>query len=256
MKMLFAKPGEFESCGMFNFKHLIIFLVTIFGVIFATKKTKIKDKEKVKKRIQKITIIMWILEMIKIVFTIMVGYGNNLNKVVPLYYCSLLLYAGILSSIGKGTLKRIGDVFLATGSIVAGVVFIILPTTSLPEYPLFHFISIHSFLFHGMMIYLGVMIHKTNYIEIKKSDIKYYAGLILLICILAYIVNCKFGSNLMFISRDFPGTPITLIYHATGKFFPIVMSVAQMTLPFYLIYGLKVLDNKIKGKKVELLDKN
>ena len=43
----------------------------------------------------------------------------------------------------------------------------------------------------------------------------------------------------MFISRDFPGTPITLIYHATGKFFPIVMSVAQMTLPFYTIYGIR-----------------
>ena len=253
--MFFAKSGQYPPCGIFNYKHLIIFLITICGVIFATKKTKIKDKEQVRKRIQKITIIMWILEIIKIIFTFSVGHGNNLNKVVPLYYCSLLLYAGIFSSLGKGNIKRVGDVFLATGSIVAGVVFIILPTTSLPEYPLFHFITMHSSLFHGMMIYLGAMIHKTKYIEIKKSDIKYYAGLILIICILAYIVNYKFGSNLMFISRDFPGTPLTVIYHATGKLFPIVMSVAQMTLPFYLIYGLGAIDVKIKSKKVKLIDR-
>ena len=242
MKMLFAKPGEFEPCGMFNFKHLIIFLVTIFGVIFATKKTKIKDKEKVKKRIQKITIIMWILEMIKIVFTIMVGYGNNLNKVVPLYYCSLLLYAGILSSIGKGTLKRIGDVFLATGSIVAGVVFIILPTTSLTYYPMWHLVSIHSFIFHGIMLYLSLLINLTNYIKLEKKDIVYYASFLGIICIIAYIVNNIFGSNLMFISENYPGMPIEIIYNATGQFFTIIMTLAQMFIPFYIIYGMKRLN--------------
>lgn len=254
--MFFAKPGTFPPCGMFNYKHLMLFVITIFGVIFAIKKTKIKEEQQIRKRIRIITVIMWILEIVKILFTFMVGNGNNLNKVVPLYYCSLLLYAGVFSSIGKGTIKRVGDVFLATGSIVAGFVFIAVPTTSLPEYSLFHFITIHSFLFHGMMIYLGLMIHKTKYIEIRKSDIKYYAGLILIICIAAYIVNYKYGSNLMFISRDFPGTPITIIYKYTGKLFPIVMTVAQMTLPFYIIYGLGILNKKINNKKMKVLSEN
>ena len=235
--MFLSKPGEYPPCGMFNFRHLTLFIITIIGVIFAVNHTKIKEKSDVKKIIRIITVIVWVFEILKIIFNFIVGNGRNVNKVVPLYYCSLLLYSGLLSSIGKGVIQRVGDVFLATGGIVGGLVFLILPTTSLPEYPMFHFLSLHSFFFHGTMIYLGIIINKFKYIEIKFSDLKYYACLVFVICIAAYIVNSICGSNLMFISQDFPGTPITIIYKLTGKLFPIIMSLAQMTLPFLLVYG-------------------
>ena len=235
--MFLSKPGEYPPCGMFNFRHLTLFIITIIGVIFAVNHTKIKEKSDVKKIIRIITVIVWVLEILKIIFNFIVGNGRNVNKVVPLYYCSLLLYSGFLSSIGKGVIQRVGDVFLATGGIVGGLVFLIFPTTSLPEYPMFHFLSLHSFFFHGTMIYLGIIINKIKYIEIKFSDLKYYACLVFVICIAAYIVNSICGSNLMFISQDFPGTPITIIYKLTGKLFPIIMSLAQMTLPFLLVYG-------------------
>lgn len=246
--MFLSKPGEYPPCGMFNFRHLTLFIITIIGVIFAANHTKIKEKSDVKRIIRIITVIIWVLEILKIIFNFIVGNGRNVNKVVPLYYCSLLLYSGGLSSIGKGVIQRVGDVFLATGGIVGGLVFLIFPTTSLPEYPMFHFLSLHSFFFHGTMIYLGIIINKFKYIEIKFSDLKYYACLVFVICIAAYIVNSICGSNLMFISQDFPGTPITIIYKLTGKLFPIIMSLAQMTLPFLLIYGL--LNVKYKNKPV------
>lgn len=237
--MFFAKPGKYAPCGIFNFKHLILCIATIFGISYAVRHTKIKEKNDVKKIIRILTLIMWALEVIKIIYNIIVGNGHNMNKVIPLYYCSILLYAGLLSSICTGTLERIGNVFLATGGIVAGIVYIIFPTTSLPEYPMFHILTIHSFFFHGTMIYLGLIINKFNYIEIKKSDIKYYSLLVFIICVCAYVVNSFCGSNLMFISQDFPRTPITLIYRFTGKFFPIFMSVIQMTLPFYIVYWIR-----------------
>lgn len=242
--MFLAKPGEYPPCGMFNFKHLILFVITISGIVFATKHTKIKEKKDIKKIIQTLTVTIWVLEILKIFFNFAIGNGKNINKVVPLYYCSLLLYAGLLSSIGKGLVQKIGDIFLATGGIVGGFVFLVMPTTSLPEYPMFHFISLHSFLYHGIMIYLGIIINKFKYVELKMSDIKYYSVLILIICIGAYIVNLKYGSNLMFISQDFPGNPITIIYHLTGNLFPVVMSLAQMTLPFLLMYWIINIKNK------------
>ena len=72
--------------------------------------------------------------------------------------------------------------------------------------------------------------------EIEKNDIKYYASLVGCVCILAFIVNNIFDSNLMFISKNFPGTPIEIIYKYTGRLFTLVMSVGQMTLPFYCVY--------------------
>lgn len=236
--MFFAKPGEYEPCGIFTMQHFELIIITILGIIFALKNTVNKTKDEVTQIIRKCTIIMWILEIIMIAFKLCTGDVRNLNNYVPLYYCSLLLYAGLLSSFGKGKLKRIGDVFLATGGIIGGLVFIILPTTSLPSYPMLHMVSLHSFFFHGTMIYLGLLIDITHYIELNLSDIKYFATLVGGICVLAYIINKKFGSNLMFISQNFPGMPIEIIYNATGRFYTLVMSIAQMTLPFYIVYGI------------------
>ena len=250
--MFFAKAGEYEPCGMFTMQHFELIIITILGIVFALKNTLNKTKEEIKEIIKRCTIIMWGLEIIMIIFKLCTGDVRNLNNYVPLYYCSLLLYAGLLSSFGKGTIKRIGDVFLATGGIIGGVVFIILPTTSLPSYPMLHIVSLHSFLFHGTMIYLGLLINITNYIELKATDIKYFSILVGCICVLAYIINKKFGSNLMFISQNFPGMPIEIIYNITGKYYTLVMSLAQMTLPFYIVYGILQIVNK--KKKSELKD--
>ena len=250
--MIFAKPGQYKPCGLFGFEHFSLIISTIIGICIAVKCTKIKEKSDIKIIIIKTTILVWILEIIKIIFNLKIGNGNNINTYVPLYYCSILLYAGIFSSVKNKFIKRVGDVFLATGGIVAGIVFIIFPTTSLLTYPIFHYISLQSFIYHGAMIYLGIIINKYKYIEIEKKDILYYSGLILLICIIAYNINNIFDSNLMFISKDFPASPITILYKFTGKAFPIVMTIGQMTLPFYVVYGIK----KIlfhKGRRVWII---
>lgn len=241
--MLFAKPGEYEPCGIFTKDHFILIIVTIIGIATALKNTIHRSKEEVKSVIKKCTVVMWVLEFIIISFKLITGSIRDINNYVPLYYCSLLLYAGLLSSYAKEKLKRVGDVFLATGGIIGGIVFMIFPTTSLPSYPACHIVSLHSFLFHGTMVYLGLLINTTHYIEIEKNDIKYFASLVGIVCILAYIINQIFDSNLMFISKDFPGTPLHLIYQLTGQFYTIIVSLVQMTLPFYIVYGILKLKN-------------
>ena len=241
--MFFAKPGVFKPCGIYNLKHLLIALITLAWVTLAVKKTTVKKEEDVKKIIKIITIIVWCLEIFKIIYLCAIGQGR-VNRVVPLYFCSLLLYSGLLSSFGKGVAKKMGDVFLATGGIIGGLIFIAFPTTSLPEYPLFHFISIHSFFYHGAMLYLGIIVNKFKYVKLGLSDIKYYAGLIFIICMGAYVVNRFCGSNLMFISQDFPGMPITVLYHHTGILFTPIMIIIQMVLPFLMVYGaIKIIDS-------------
>ena len=96
------------------------------------------------------------------------------------------------------------------------------------------------------MVYLGLLINKTNYIKIKATDIKYFSVLVLVICIIALIINNIFESNLMFISEDFPGTPLTILYKITGPFFTLVMILGQMFLPFYAVYGILKLNETIK----------
>ena len=235
---MFSNIGEYEPCGIFTTDHFILIGITIISIIIALKFTSNKSKEKVHSIIKKITIIMCILEVVKISFSLQQNSFRDVNTYMPLYYCSILLYAGLLSSFGKGALKRAGDVCLATGSVIGGIVFIIYPSTSLPMYPAFHFLSIHSFLFHGTMIYLGILINKTQYIELEQNDIKYFASVIGIMSIVALIINKLFNGNLMFISNNFPGTPIEILYDITngGIMYTLIMVLAQMTLPFYITY--------------------
>ena len=44
--------------------------------------------------------------------------------------------------------------------------------------------------------------------------------------------------------------PIEIIYNLTGKLYTLVMSVAQMTLPFYIVYfAKKTIYNSVRKKR-------
>ncbi len=250
--MFLAKAGEYKPCRLFSLGHFSLIAITILCVIVALKKTIHKNKEEVFKIIRVLTIIVWILEISKICFNLQTFKIYNVKEWVPLYYCSLLLYAGFLSSFTKGKLKRIGDVFIATGSIIGGIIFIIFPTTSLPTYPAFHFISFHSFFFHGTMIYLNFLVNITHYIELEPKDIVYFASLVGVVCLAALGLNIRYNSNLMFISKNFPNTPIEPIYNITGKMFTPLMIIGQMTLPFYVVYFIiRFIKNFNKARKID-----
>jgi len=250
--MFFKNANEVTPCGMFSIEHFILLAITLACVAITLKHTKNMEKNKVKKLIRKITIFLWILEIIKIIFNIK-NYGyNEVNKYVPLYFCSLILYAGIFSGYCKGLFKKMGDVFLSTGGIIAGLIFLVYPLTSLTSYPIFHYISIQSFILHGIMLYIGLLMLVTKYTTIEKRDIIYYSAIIVIISGIAYIVNLKFGSNLMFISQNYPGTYIEIIYNNTGRFFTLFMTIAQATMPFYIVYGIyNLFKTKNKIESVE-----
>ena len=237
--MFLAKPGEYEPCGMYTIGHLILLLITVIGILIALKFTKHNNKEQILKKIRIITIFLWVLEIIKIVFNLMVGNASNPNTYIPLYFCSMILYAGILSGFCKGKLKHVGDVFIATGAMIAGIIFLLSPNTSLTMYPIFHYISIQSFILHGAMVYLGILVNITKYIDVKGIDIIYYAGLMLIISVIAYVFNIIYDSNLMFISNNFPGTPIEILYNISGRLFTPIMIILQATGPFYVVYVIK-----------------
>lgn len=230
--MFFAKLGIYKACGLYNYKHFLSIILIGIILYISIKKTKINNKNDITKIIKYLTIIVWILEIIKIIFNFKIGNINNVNTYVPLYYCSILLYAGILSGFTREKLKKTGDVFLATGGLFAGICFLISPGTSLGIYPLFHFISFQSLFYHAVMIYLGIIIAKYNYINVKLSDLKYYALLIFIICFLAYIVNINFNGNLMFISSGFE--LFNIFENLFGQYYCIIMIIGQMTIPFFI----------------------
>ena len=103
-----------------------------------------------------------------------------------------------------------------------------------------------------------IRLDKDNALKIDKKDIIYYAALIVTISAIAYIVNELCDSNLMFISQNYPGTFIEVIYNLSGKLFPLVMVAAQAVLPFYFIYEIytSILDKKENKSNLKDTDKS
>ena len=95
--MLFARPGEYKPCGIF-LEHFGLIAVTIVCIAIAIKNTYKSSKEEVKKIIKNCTIMLWFMEIFIIIFKLCTGDPRNVNNYVPLYYCSILLYAGTLSN--------------------------------------------------------------------------------------------------------------------------------------------------------------
>lgn len=259
--MFFSLPFEYPPCGLFGWGHATLFFVTallIAGGLFAARNADVRT---VRRIVRISTLLLWVLEMAKILFVLLRTGSRNPNDFVPLYYCSLVLYAGLFSSFGKGWVRRVGDVFLATGGMIGGACFLFCPNTSLPRYPMFHFISLHSFLLHGLMVFLGLLLLLRGVVRLSSRDVICCAGLVSAMCAAALIFNNVYSAatgtesaNLMFMSRDFPGTPVHLLYVLTGKAFPVVMWLLQAFVPYYAVFFTVKLCTKRRQESEKIKD--
>ena len=242
--MFFALPYEYTPAGLFKPAHLALLAVTVIGVFVALLFSRGMDVSAVRRAVLAVTLSLWVLEVLKLIFVLAVTKSQNPNEYMPLYYCSLTLPAGLMSAWGSGRVRLTGDAFLATGGLVGGLVFLLFPTTALLRYPALHAISLHSFLLHGLMVYLGLLLLLRGTYRVLLRDVKYVAGLVSLMCVLALAFNLIYDrvsghrvANLMFLSKDFPGTPLSPLYHALGVFYTPVVWLAQAFLPFLLVFA-------------------
>lgn len=248
IERFFAKSGTFEPYRMYTAEHLIMAMICFCVLAVALCFGRRANGQKVLIITRVCSCLLWMLEIIKIVFNIFSGNLEHPNSYIPLYFCSIPLYCSIMSGWGKGRIKRIGDVFLTVGGIVGGMAYILSPNTTAGIYPSFHFITFQSYILHCIMIYLSALYVITDYCKPKMRDIRYYALTVTTVCITAYIVNCFLESNLMFVSRNFPGTVMELIYNFSPTLFPFIMTFVQAVPPYLVVYGLIKLFRKLQIK--------
>jgi len=244
-KYFFAKSGTVAPYHIFSSTHFIMVGICAMLIAFALWHNRHADHKKVLQITRWCAVLLWTLEIIKIVYQLMIGNGNNPNTFVPLYFCSIPLYCSLMSGWGRGWVKRTGDVFLIVGGMVGGVAYLISPSTTAGIHQAFHFITIQSYILHGIMVFLSVLYVITGYYKLVMSDIKFYALTVVIVCVIARIVNYLLVSNLMFVSYNFPGTPIELLYNWSPKYFPFWMTFIQAVPPFFVVYALVFLLKKM-----------
>lgn len=242
MRSFFCSPWELPPAGLWSWGHVILLLLTLLTLGSALYASRAMREGTVRRVIRISTCFLWVAEVGKILFVLLVTGSRNPNDFVPLYYCSLVLYAGLFSSLSRGRMRAFGDCFLATGSVVGGAVFLLFPTSTLLQYPAWHVLSLHSFLLHGLMVYLGLLLLLRGVYRPVIRDLWMPAVTVGVSCVLALAFNACYNravgapiANLMFISQNTPGTPLELVYRLTGPLFTPVMCLSQMLGPFLLV---------------------
>ncbi len=200
-----------------------------------------------------IAISVLIMEIIKII--IRIYRGDSYDSYIPLYFCSLFIFAIWLSLSKNYHLKTCGYTFMVFGGIFASICFIFYPSTSLMLYPIWHPASLHSLFYHFLMFYSGVLVLIKKLYTPKIKDSIYYICFVTLFSVIAIIVNHFLGTNMMFMGNPFGLTFLYFIYNYSKILYIILVYLAQGVGLFFVSFGVYSLWEHIKkrnGKDIHL----
>ncbi len=231
-----------KACGMFNILHYItialFFAILLLCLYFSRNLTRLQAQE----TLRWITVAVILAEIVKISMRIQQGLAPD--SWMPLYYCSLFLYALCLIWLPWRPLKRAGYAYMTMGGIFAGVVFTLYPSTSLGMYPLLSAPVIHSFFYHMVMCYSGIMVlWKGVFRPVKRDSISYFA-VVFLACAVSIPLNHWLGTNCMFLRHPFGLAVLQPILEFSPAVYMTVVTLGQACAVFWINYGIFVVARK------------
>lgn len=210
LNQFWAPRKVYNPCGMFTYGHIVLLLIAMLILSILLLNSRKITKSQIKNLTKVLSVFITILEAIKIYFNFYHGY-TWINAWFPMSYCSLFIYALWLSGYGKGTYKKMGEVFIAGVAIVASGTYLLIPSTSLTMYPMWHYLCMYSMLFHTLMVYMGILYLWKKEIKLDIKGYRMYSIFFLAFSTIAIILNNVFKSNLMFLKK--PSTiPVPLLH--------------------------------------------
>lgn len=229
-----------EPCGGFTPGHISAVLVCVALITAAILLTYRRNMD-MDKFLMTVGLTCVAFEVVKIIWGLSVQRYSNYANYIPLWFCSLFVPASIAAGFCKGKIRRAALSFMYYGGIVGGIAYLLFPATSLFKFPLFHFISIHSMLYHSVMIYTGIMIAWKKVLIPDLSDFLPYFALTTIACVLAYQINAVCGTNLMFLNRPSNNVILKNMLDLSGAWYPVVITLCQNIGTFVVSFGVYVL---------------
>jgi hypothetical protein len=193
-------PGTLFTPLHFVFAGAMLFLV-IFFAFFVSKKSE--------KTVKTVFLIGWaaltVLEIVKIAWETLTAAGGAFEwgGVLPLYPCSIFMYAMPLAIWGNGKVRYMGCGYVCTLGFLGAAINFIYPANVLSNYSCISFAGLHTFFYHGFMLFCALAMIISGYHSYKKaylwSDLLLPSVPALAVSVIANIVNfSKIGSDYMF----------------------------------------------------------
>lgn len=252
LKIFFSPENAETAAGMFTPPHLIFLTLCLISIGIAVYFSRNLSEKSITKIIRIFAVVFTAMEIIKIIYKLVLGYTDKLDYFVPISFCSLFIYCLWFCGYGKGIIYKLGSVFMSFGCIAGGLAFLIVPATSLMLHPIYHYLSIHSMLFHSAMVYLGILFTIRGKERVSKRSFLIFSAFILGTSVVAIILNLLTGSNLMLLS--FPvNVPVYILNYLAENLpviYTIVVSITYVILPWGVSVIIDFIVKKFKKNKI------
>ncbi|MBQ8162915.1 MAG: YwaF family protein [Clostridia bacterium] len=247
-KFFYDNFDSSQICGILSLGH--IFTVILFAALSVLSIYFLKrlNGKQSKRFMLIVAISVTFMEIVKI--SLRIAKNQACDSWVPLYYCSLFIFAMWFTLAKNPKIQTIGYSYIGMGAILAAPLNILYPSTSLAIFPIWHPASVHSFLYHLIMFVTGIFILiKKIYIPKKEHSIVYFV-FIFIACIPSVILNETVGTNCMFLANAF-GLPILgTLQSSQPIIYMLLVFIAQSIIIFWASFGAYKLINHIQtGEK-------
>ena len=188
------------------------------------------------KLIKPVFIVLWavvsVLEVVKITWESTTGNTVRLEVtgILPLYACSIFMYAMPFAIWGKGNVKRAACGYVCTLGMLGASVNFFYPMTVLYRYSIISFSAMHSMVYHAVMLFTCLTMllsgyHRYTHAE-RVLDLLLPCIPSLIMSVPANIVNYTLNADYMF-------------FRGTSAFLPAIfgdMNKIAVTVIIYALY--------------------
>ena len=256
----FSEEGIGSTKGLFSIDHLIFTVLALVAVAISLYFSRKLTNEKIEKMVKVLFFVVVALEILKIIWNLTLRSDKSPNNWIPLYFCSLFSYALGFIAFGKGRLKEVGVLWIVYGQIIGALAFILYPSSSLEIQPLIHVLSIHSWIYHCLALYIGLLFIITGYYKTYNNkennptlrhDFLTYFISIMIIELFVYILNLICHTNLMFLNEPGVVPILEIVLRVFGFFYPLIIGVVQASGTFFGGFLILKLITIIQNKKTK-----
>ncbi len=246
----FLPPASELAGTLFTPLHLIfafaVAVLVILSGLWLSKKSE--------KTIQIVFGILWgsavIFEIAKMIWETYAGKTVSFEwgGILPLYPCSIFLYAMPLAVFGTGKIRYMGCGYVCSLGLLGGLINFVYPANILSNYSCLSFAGFHTFFYHGLLVFCALVMLRSGYHSYKKTetpiDLLLPAVPMLLVSVAANAVNfSEIRSDYMFFKLN------SFFFAPIGAATPDWLSVILVYMIYLLIHALPYLPCYFLSKK-------
>ena len=142
---------------------------------------------------------LFLLNITRLTWELIVG-GFDIAASLPLQLCGLQMFSLPLAIFFRGTFGRAMRAFVFTYGTAGAVLALLLPLTTLYDYPMLHFRTIHTFLYHTVLLFGSALLIQCDNAPTIADMNKAYA--VLGVCVIvAATASALTGGNYLYTAR-------------------------------------------------------